>query len=485
MIGTDKRTNMAVLWAVLFGMGLLLVLFDLDGELNSILLVTCLLFAAAILYALKDIQGRVFFLCFLLAFFTFLLGGEVLERYFDIFSSSFSEDIDRHADICLLISLSGLFAGYVISEKYGHRIRVVTLYSRKRQLDYDGVYCRCVRTISKHLFFVTFLVWIFVLWRQISYVQQYGYEAYYLHYSSGLPQIVHTVANMAPVAFCVFAAAMPTKKEAMLPIILYLVRAVLSLGTGRRLSFMVGLLFVFAYLLIRNKYQSRGEVWFSKRMGIILIIAAPFLLMGMYLFEYIRSDTFASSASRFNPLFGFFARQGISVNVIKYAERYKDSMNPGAMYSLYNSAKFLQTNTLNQYAFGFDFGYLSSGQTVENALNTNSLANFISYQISEQNYLNGVGIGSCFIAELYVDFGYAGVLLGSFLYGYLLQSLYEHAISAHSIWITAVGLYVAEFLIRANRSTFDAFLTEPLYLPFWGTLLLIHLAARYYALHRE
>ena len=485
LLGDDKRTGTALLWAVLFGLGAVLVVIDLDGGLNALLLVTCLLYAAILYYALKEIHGRIFLLCFLLAFFTFLLSGEILGRYFHVFSTTFSEKIEQHTDLCLLLSLAALFAGYAVSEKYGHRIRIVTPSSRKRRLDYDGVYCRSVRTISRHLYFVTFPIWVFVLWRQVSYVQAYGYEEYYLHYSSGLPQIVHTVANMALPALCVFLATMPSKKEARLPLILYLARAVFSLGTGRRLSFMIGLLFVFAYLVLRNRYPSRGEVWLSKRAAIVLIAAVPFLLAGMYLFEYIRSDTAVGSSSQFNPLFGFFARQGVTVNVIKYAERYKDSMNPNAFYSLYNSTKFLQTNTLNKYVFGLNFGYLSSGQTVEAALNTNSLANFLSYKISQKNYLSGVGIGSCYIAELFADFGYAGVLLGSFLFGWLLETLYRHAVTSRSIWLTAIGLYVAEFLIRANRSTFDAFLAEPLYFSFWGTLLIVHFMARHYAVHRE
>lgn len=486
MDGTNRNQRAAVIRALLLIGGCALLLLFADRVRDAFLWAACILFAAEVVYAVRQFRTRIFFLCFLAAFFTFLLGGEILERYFDVFASSFSEKIDRHTDLCLLLSLAALFAGYVISERFGHRVRFLTPRSgTERGADFDGVYCRAVRTVSKCMFYATYAVWLLVLGKQVLFVLANGYLEYYLHYSSGLPQLLHTIAELTPVVFFVFLAAMPSKKEARLPIVLYLVWCVLSLGTGRRLMFVQGFLFVLAYLILRNKVCSRGEVWLSKRMGIAVAIAAPFFLAGMYLFEYIRSDAYVGSASRFNPLLGFFARQGISVNVIKYAERFKSGLNPKATYSFYNMTKFLQTNRLNRYVFHLDFGYDSGGQTVENALHSVSLANYVSYKVSPRDYLRGMGMGSCYIAELYVDFGYAGVVVGNFVYGYLLHTLYEYAVNRRSVWLTALGFFVFDLLVRANRSTFDAFLAEPLYVTFWGTLLFLHLVARQYAVNRK
>lgn len=475
----NKGKSRAIIWLLLFLAGFVLMIVDSDGHLNGVLLFTCLVFVFEIIYTAWNFQSRIFFFCFLLAFFTFLLGGEVLDRYFGVFAATFTPEINRHTDICLMLSLMGLFMGYVVAERYGKRFRIVTPFSKKEtKVDYDGIYCRTVRKISKYIFFITYAVWILVLWRQIRYVLQHGYMTYYLHYSSGLPEIVHNIADITPAAYYVFLATMPSKKEIRLPLVLYLLRCVLSLGTGRRLYFMVGLLLVFAYLVARNKYHSKGEVWFSRKMGVGLLITVPFLLAGMYLFEYIRADIYVGTASQYNPLFGFFARQGISVNVIKYAERFKDTLNQNAVYSFYNTSKFLQTNVLNRYFLHLNFGYSSGGQTVQNALESNSLANYISYRVSSASYLDGVGMGSCYIAELFVDFGYIGVVLGNFIYGYIIQTLYERGMNKQSIWSFAVGLYVADLLFRANRSTFDAFFAEPLYVTFWGTLLIIHIIAK-------
>ncbi len=477
--GMAKGRTDFLRWFFLFLAGLMIWILDIEGNLNGILIFTCLVFVFEILYTVKEFQSRIFFFCFLMAFFTFLLGGEILDRFAGVFSATFTPEIDRHTDICLLLSLVGLFVGYTTAERFGKRFRIITPLNRKAsRLDYDGIYCRTVGEISKYLFLGTYAVWILVLWRQVRYVMQYGYTAYYLQYSSGLPIIVHDIADISPVAFYVFLATMPSKKETRIPIILYLIRCVLSLGTGRRMHLMVGLLLVFAYLVSRNKFMSRGEVWFSRKMRIGMMIAVPFLLVGMYLFEYVRADFYVGNASQFNPLFGFFARQGISVNVIKYAERFKDGLNKDTLYSFYNTSKFLETNAVNKYLFHLDFSYNSGGQTVQNALNSNSLANFISYRVSSTNYLKGVGMGSCYIAELFVDFGYTGVFIGNFIYGYVLQALYERSMNRQSIWGMALGLFVADLLFRASRSTFDAFFAEPLYFTFWGTLLIIHTIAR-------
>lgn len=109
--GVQKSKYSVIVWLILLLLGVGFIMIDGDGSRNAILIFTCLIFVFELMYALKKMQDRIFFLCFLLAFFTFLLSGEILDRYVGVFSTSFTPEIDKHTDLCLLLSLIGLFIG--------------------------------------------------------------------------------------------------------------------------------------------------------------------------------------------------------------------------------------------------------------------------------------------------------------------------------------------------------------------------------------
>ncbi len=62
-----------------------------------------------------------------------------------------------------------------------------------------------------------------------------------------------------------------------------------------------------------------------------------------------------------------------------------------------------------------------NGNSIENALYGHSLAHRLSYLEYGDYYLQGHGVGSCYIAELYHDFGVIGVMAGNYIYGYILR----------------------------------------------------------------
>ena len=101
------------------------------------------------------------------------------------------------------------------------------------------------------------------------------------------------------------------------------------------------------------------------------------------------------------------------------------------------------------------------------ALHGTNLADYVSYKAMPYTYLRGGGWGSCYIAELYADFGYIGVLLGSILYGVLLDGILKGIRLNKSIWSTALGLLIVSSLFKAPRASFDDFLANFLYFYNW------------------
>ena len=74
----------------------------------------------------------------------------------------------------------------------------------------------------------------------------------------------------------------------------------------------------------------------------------------------------------------------------------------------------------------------------------------------ETQYLNGQGAGSSFIAELYADFNYIGVAVGSAIYGILFKRI---SILSEKHWLsTSIKFYMFMELISAPRAGFDGFL---------------------------
>ena len=205
---------------------------------------------------------------------------------------------------------------------------------------------------------------------------------------------------------------------------------------------------------------------------VILVVAAPVLLMGMYLFEYIRPGAAVGSAADNFPLFGFFMRQGVSVNVIKYGKYFEEQMNPDAHYALYSTLKWINGNTLFEL-LGVELPFAFGKQSVETAINGTYLADFVSFHANRDSYLAGQGYGSSYVAELYADMGYTGVLLGSVLYGAVIAGVYRFAPRKGYCWVYAMGLFAADSLLTAPRASFDACFVKPLYVDFWMPVVIV------------
>src|SRR5690606_3586624 len=117
-----------------------------------------------------------------------------------------------------------------------------------------------------------------------------------------------------------------------------------------------------------------------------------------------------------DSIFEFFYAQGVSANVIGYTMVLDESIPDGKLYSIGPILQFIS----NYYGYFIQGIPMPSGQTVELALNGYLFSHTISYLIMPTLYLAGIGYGSSYIAELYADFGYFGIIFGSLFYGLLI-----------------------------------------------------------------
>lgn len=339
----SKKNSRYLNWILVFVLMILLVLSLLSPN-KFLLFFATAIFVCFIYYTLKNLDENVFMFCFLICLFTFILCGQIFCRLFDVYYYDFPNDIELHTDICITISIIGLLIGYVTLKniKFTFEKKSNTTLDLTNSIHYINI-----RKMSKLFFFMCYLFWILTVVDVILFVRINGYIAYYVSYSSRIPSVLRQIGYFSPTFFYIFLATLPSKKESKIPFIMYLFYALLSLGTGRRVNFIVCLLIVFSYAICRNKINPGEKPWISKKALLMVCACIPVLLITMYLFEYSRSTYHVGNASDYNALFGFFVRQGTSVNVIKYAELYQDRLDPSAHYSLYNTIRWIQNSPLN------------------------------------------------------------------------------------------------------------------------------------------
>ena len=307
-----------------------------------------------------------------------------------------------------------------------------------------------VQKITEYVFFVCYVFLIITVFSQIILVKRVGYLASYMEETTAnVPSIVAYIAAFTPVIFCIFLATCPSKKRAMLPMGLYEIYAVLTIFTGKRYPFIAISMLIIIYLTIRNKSE---KGWINRKMIILIVIAIPFLMVLLTAYDSIRiGETFRFTSLK-DSIIDFFDSQGGSINVIKRVKYYEKDLEDLYLTSFENTKTVLFENSIMRKLTG---ATVYNGNSIERAMNGNSLMHRLSYYSYGNAYLNGRGVGSCYIAELYHDFGYCGIFFGSIFYGWLIRCVsnikFTHYIK------DGILLAIMYYILLAPRGNFDGF----------------------------
>lgn len=443
------------------------------ADIGVVLLITLWLIIVAKLS--ENLYGNIEILGFLIGFFVFLIGGQVAITYLDYdgYDRTFPQWIENHTNFILILSMLSLILGYAIAKSIHKGSVIYTVINVKVSQSSD--YYQQVRKISRIAFFVSMGCAMLMLLEKILFFRVSGdYYATYSEYKSHLPYIIKTFDNFMPYSFYVFLGTRPRKKEAILPILMYLVYLAGSLFTGRRIFIVVGLMAVLTYFIIND--HETDEKWITKRLIRIACIVAPVFIIFLTVYGEIRIN---ESKHDYNilHLFGkFIGSQGFTVNVLKYERLNGSSLGTGKFYSFYNTMRFLRTSPLTRWfmpSYNFTYGEYS----VQNALNGNSFANTVTYLNSPLTFLKGGGYGSSYIAELFRDFGYLGIILGNILYGFAFGTLSR--VRRKGILFFALSFIFLECMFKVPRYNFDYFVAEFSIVFNWVYLFGIFFVAKY------
>lgn len=426
---------------------------------EPLFIILLLIWTFCMLYAARDIRNRAMLFAFLISFFIFLLGRDVVKQFLNYETEIFDKNAQNHAWMSFSVSLITLIFFYNLFEKR------VTTENHNKLTATSEIYRLSVRQNSLLFYYISFLFAIISKIAISIYVSNSSFTDYYTGYSDYLREntilyIMSKLEIMMPISWAVYLGTFPSKKEVRFPLFLYLVYMVVSLGTGQRSTAMLGLLFLTVYFLFRD----RGfETWVTKKMVVLAIVSLPFLALFISFYELSRQGSSTGSLSLVNGIVKFFYDQGVTSTIVKRAYTFK-SFIPKQIYTL----EFAHSGILARL---FDIP-VYHGNNVEHALYGGSFTHSLSYIIMRPSYLAGRGTGSCYIAELYQDFSYPGIILGNAIYGYIIYKISD--LRENNYISNGYKLFIIPFILWTPRGSFTHFISQTLSPITIATFILIY-----------
>ncbi|GAB3758480.1 hypothetical protein GCM10027599_25890 [Yimella radicis] len=351
-----------------------------------------------------------------------------------------------HTNAILFLGLAGLLTGWLVAGRTREVRNPVA-----RPLD------PAIRRAAAVLLVLTLPVELYNTWSTASAMGDVGFFEGRLS-AAGAPLYIRALSALFHLSFFSYLAARPNRRGAILACAIYLFVGAFSLITLVRSDFILNTTVVMMYAYYRQ--VSLGEKWFTRGGIIGVLVGSPFVLALMNNLGAARGRVVGSSEGFLSPIFDFIRAQGVTIQVLVYSQEYSAWMPKDRWYSF---GPFIESaQRISALVTGGTPPALQ-GQTADRALNGHQLSHTISYLIAPVDYVRGVGYGSTYVAELLLDFGIAGVILGSIVYGLLLVRA-SSALNGRFI-PTVITLMLLKGALFVPRASFVQPLVDPFALP--------------------
>lgn len=449
----------------LFGLGLipvsvilLIESFSSGGTLVCAPLSITLLLVANILLVANNISKNIVFVVFQVTFFLFMIAGPLLDAFDGVdFFRSFAPSVVTQTYICYWLAAFAMWC-YLVYRLHGRKKLAIRKRAsiEKSKHPYD---LRRIRSYSRFLFYICITAYLAVtvdkiLFRQVSTLQEY-----YANYntSSNLPGVVVKVADCHLIALCIFLATKPTKKEAKLPLLVFLSASALTIIYGVRNVVLLNAMLIFIYFILRN--GDGEEVWLHKKAVVIGIIVSPVAIVLLQAFDAFRRSI-AFNIFDIKQLFSFslvkefFVSQSVSSyllpNAITHMSQLGGQPVPYTIGTLYT---YLRQNMIVRFFTGASaFG----SNSIESAMSSGNLGARLAFYMYRETFLTGTGMGGSFVADLFVDFSYVGVFLGTLLACVFVSWLSNSARGNTSPYFLAFSLVAIRWICYMPRDSYFA-----------------------------
>ena len=242
----------------------------------------------------------------------------------------------------------------------------------------------------------------------------------------------------------------------------------------RRALFATSILFAVWYLFQYNKIEKVDLKLILKMFGLLITFIALF-----YFVEEIR--TIGGMGDSKNGIFSIIKKLMISTggsdsviaNTIQKADKFPKNgfiylLNPFVSNPVGNIFKILVT--------GISSG--SDGQGMEYLLHNDDFSHWISFLTEESLYLSGHGMGSSYIAEIYLAMGIAGVILFASILARFIFFLKQLDLEQKNIFENIFIMFFVQQIFTLPRNGVFLWIDNFIYLLF-GMILIYPFYYRY------
>lgn len=381
---------------------------------------------------LQHYKSNILIIGFLISFFVFLMAGPVAQEYFGaIEKRSYTNDAIKHSHWCIIVSLLSIEVS----------LRWIKQTTPKISLEDNPVFLESIKLSSRQIFWISYCFMFAYSVKVALFVISNGYISYYTSYSAGIWILVEKIGDIAPLALATFLATVPKKEEAKPLLIAYVIYGLSTILTGKRYE----AVFICMFALV--VYTYRG--WLQKKHILAIALAAPGIIIGLQLVDLFRAgaDKASTMSTSGNLVVDFMNYVGNSNKVIRLQYMYRNEIPEYKFYSFGSILDYLKYNFVSKFLFGFQSDRWSR------ALEGHSLSTIVSYLYGAKFFNSGQGMGSCYIAELYNDFGYVGVVIGNFFTVYVVRRLF--CINSKNFLKRVISLFILSPLFLMPRGNFD------------------------------
>ena len=431
-------------------LNLVLLLWGISASSHWLFIVLFLTWIDMMFYSYLRIEERSLLFAFGVAFFVFLLGREFLEQYFHhACDDYFTDQVTFHTYLSMWLALISVWLAFAFFSFKAKK----KMYTSQIERMLSGIYILRIRRYSRFVFYMTYPFAMICNGMIAFFVAKMGYYSYYTDFSgvlaaSPILYLLSKIELITSASFCVFLATFPSKQEFRKPCIAYLFYIVLTLGSGQRSGFLLGLLILFIFVTFMQEIRP-WENWFKKKYMFYAFLSVPMIAVFGALFNVWRFEGDWSNFNVIDSFVSFFYQQGVTSYIIKRAYEMEAAIPGGVLYCLEFLHSGIPARLLGIVVF--------NGNTIEHALYGNSFTHALGYTVLGKAYLNGAGTGSSYIAELYFDFGYIGVIIGSALYGWMFSLITRGLYSG--IFTRSLLFIIISQLLWAPRAAYTAFLS--------------------------
>ena len=402
--------------------------------------------------ALNSIKNTISFLFFIIAYFILLIGSYSVHIGDMTFYGQFtfmtrvqiSHSIELQSMHCIVLSLYLITFFYTLGSCF-FKPNFNVLSKNDSEL---------FRKISLSFMFLGGIAAFLKSGSTMLYGLQYGYTSLYLASGTTLFQnpFIDLFDKFYILGLYGYLATFPAIDKLKIPLITFFVYLLISLFTGYRGTFVIGIVFLIWYFAKRDLIFFDRKQFYTKRKMILLSVCCILLPILMQIIGSLRVGGNVDLSQIDELFFGFFDSQGLTGKLGAVALQYREAiLSIAEPFELVIAPlkNFLINNSLVRLFTG---GIL--GQSFDSLTTNPNFGAVATYVTNTAAYFSGGAIGTCYFVEAMIGYGFIGLLCANLIVALLLCWLDN--ITANTWYLNILKFNLVETSIYTPRhSLFD------------------------------